>query len=278
MSSNPPVLSSRDARGVVTLTLNRPESFNALSEELIAALRNELEAVGVDESVRVVVLAAAGKAFCAGHDLKEMRAAPALGYYERLFADCTRMMLAVQRLPVPVIARVQGVATAAGCQLVAMCDLAVAVETARFAVSGVNLGLFCSTPSVALSRNVSRKAAFEMLVTGAFIGAAEAREKGLVNRVVPADRLDEERRIIAQHRGFELVHARSATTEGKGARQQFVEHSAELIDVGRGRDRVSADLLGRRVLGRHPPRCRVSGRRVIRERARLEQLGQTKVE
>jgi len=192
MSSNPPVLSSRDARGVVTLTLNRPESFNALSEELIAALRNELEAVGADESVRVVVLSAAGKAFCAGHDLKEMRAAPALGYYERLFADCTRMMLAVQRLPVPVIARVQGVATAAGCQLVAMCDLAVAVETARFAVSGVNLGLFCSTPSVALSRNVGRKAAFEMLVTGAFIGAAEAREKGLVNRVVPADRLDAE--------------------------------------------------------------------------------------
>jgi len=192
MSSNPPVLSSRDARGVVTLTLNRPESFNALSEELIAALRNELEAVGADESVRVVVLAAAGKAFCAGHDLKEMRAAPSLGYYERLFADCTRMMLAVQRLPVPVIARVQGVATAAGCQLVAMCDLAVAVETARFAVSGVNLGLFCSTPSVALSRNVGRKAAFEMLVTGAFIGAAEAREKGLVNRVVPVDRLDAE--------------------------------------------------------------------------------------
>jgi len=192
MSSNPPVLNSRDARGVVTLTLNRPESFNALSEELIAALRNELEAVGANESVRVVVLAAAGKAFCAGHDLKEMRAAPALGYYERLFADCTRMMLAVQRLPVPVIARVQGVATAAGCQLVAMCDLAVAVETARFAVSGVNLGLFCSTPSVALSRNVGRKAAFEMLVTGAFIGAVEAREKGLVNRVVPVDRLDAE--------------------------------------------------------------------------------------
>ena len=192
MSSNPPVLSSRDARGVVTLTLNRPESFNALSEELIAALHGELEALGADESVRVVVLAAAGKAFCAGHDLKEMRAEPSLGYYERLFADCTRMMLAVQRLPVPVIARVQGVATAAGCQLVAMCDLAVAVETARFAVSGVNLGLFCSTPSVALSRNVGRKAAFEMLVTGAFIGAAEAREKGLVNRVVAADRLDAE--------------------------------------------------------------------------------------
>jgi enoyl-CoA hydratase/carnithine racemase len=121
-----------------------------------------------------------------------MRVEPSLGYYERLFADCTRMMLAVQRLPVPVIARVQGVATAAGCQLVAMCDLAVAAETARFAVSGVNLGLFCSTPSVALSRNVGRKAAFEMLVTGAFIGAAEAREKGLVNRVVAADRLDAE--------------------------------------------------------------------------------------
>jgi enoyl-CoA hydratase/carnithine racemase len=192
MSSNSLLLRSRDARGVVTLTMNRPDAFNSLSEALIAALHAEFEAIGADESVRAVVLAGAGKAFCAGHDLKEMRAAPSRGYYERLFADCARMMLAVQRAPVPVIARVHGIATAAGCQLVAMCDLAVAAETARFAVSGVNLGLFCSTPSVALSRNVGRKAAFEMLVTGGFIGAAEAREKGLVNRVVAADRLDAE--------------------------------------------------------------------------------------
>jgi enoyl-CoA hydratase/carnithine racemase len=148
--------------------------------------------VAADDGVRAVVIAAAGKAFCAGHDLREMRAEPSLAYYERLFAQCARMMLAIQQLPVPVIARVHGIATAAGCQLVAMCDLAVAAREARFAVSGINLGLFCSTPGVALSRNLSRKFAFEMLVTGDFISAAEAREKGLVNRVVDADRLDDE--------------------------------------------------------------------------------------
>jgi enoyl-CoA hydratase/carnithine racemase len=138
------------------------------------------------------VIAAAGQAFCAGHDLKEMRAQPTSGYYERLFAQCSRMMLSIQRLPVPVIARVQGVATAAGCQLVAMCDLAVASRAARFAVNGINLGLFCSTPGVALSRNVARKAAFEMLLTGDFISADEARERGLVNRVIDAAALDAE--------------------------------------------------------------------------------------
>ena len=185
-------LTTRDARGVITLTLNRPKAFNALSEEMLAALQAELDAVARDESARVVVLAAAGKAFCAGHDLKEMRAEPSLDYYRTLFEQCTRVMLAVQRLPVPVIARVQGIATAAGCQLVAMCDLAVAAEDARFAVSGVNLGLFCSTPSVALSRNLSRKAAFEMLVTGDFISAAQALDKGLVNRVAAPDQLDAE--------------------------------------------------------------------------------------
>ena len=185
-------LTTRDARGVITLTLNRPKAFNALSEEMLAALQAELDAVARDESARVVVLAAAGKAFCAGHDLKEMRAEPSLDYYRTLFEQCTRVMLAVQRLPVPVIARVQGIATAAGCQLVAMCDLAVAADDARFAVSGVNLGLFCSTPSVALSRNLSRKAAFEMLVTGEFISAAQALDKGLVNRVAAPDQLDAE--------------------------------------------------------------------------------------
>jgi len=189
--NDPLVLAARDARGVITLTLNRPDAFNALSEGMIEALQVELDRAGSDPGARVVVLGAAGRAFCAGHDLKEMRAQPSQAYYERLFARCTALMLSVQRLPVPVIARVQGLATAAGCQLVAMCDLAVADSAARFAVSGVNLGLFCSTPSVALSRNVARKAAFEMLVTGQFISAAQALERGLVNRVVATEALDE---------------------------------------------------------------------------------------
>ena len=186
------VLNSRDARGVVTLTLNRPQAFNSLSQGLLAALQAELDLLTHDAGVRVVVLAAAGKAFCAGHDLKEMRAEPSLSYYQALFDQCAQMMLSIQRLPVPVVAQVQGIATAAGCQLVAMCDLAVAASTAKFAVSGVNLGLFCSTPSVALSRNLGRKAAFEMLVTGAFISAAQALEKGLVNRVAAPEELGAE--------------------------------------------------------------------------------------
>jgi enoyl-CoA hydratase/carnithine racemase len=179
-----------DARGVVTLTLDRPQSFNALSEGMLTALQGELDAIAADETARAVVIAATGKAFCAGHDLKEMRAEPSLPYYEALFAQCARMMLTIQRLPVPVIARVQGIATAAGCQLVAACDLAVAADSARFAVSGVNLGLFCSSPSVPLTRNVARKPAFEMLVTGEFISADEARIRGLVNRVASMEALD----------------------------------------------------------------------------------------
>ena len=185
----PLVLRSQDASGVRTLTLNRPDAFNALSEAMLSALQAELDAAAGDDGLRVLVIAAAGRAFCAGHDLKEMRAAPSLAYYQRLFAQCTKLMLAIQKLPVPVVAQVQGIATAAGCQLVAMCDLAVAATDARFAVSGVNLGLFCSTPSVALSRNLPRKAAFEMLVTGDFIGAEEARAKGLVNRVAAPEAL-----------------------------------------------------------------------------------------
>jgi enoyl-CoA hydratase/carnithine racemase len=192
MNSEALVLHTTDARGVVTLTLNRPMAFNALSEDLLGAMQAALDRVAADDSVRALVIAGAGKAFCAGHDLKEMRAEPSLGYYQRLFAMCGRMMMTIQQLPVPVIARVHGIATAAGCQLVAMCDLAVAARDARFAVSGINVGLFCSTPSVALSRNLSRKAAFEMLVTGGFIGADEALAKGLVNRVVDAERLDAE--------------------------------------------------------------------------------------
>ena len=186
-----PVLFEKDARGVVRLTLNRPASFNALSEEMLAALQSALDAIAADESARVVVLAAEGRAFCAGHNLKEMIATPELAYYQKLFAQCSRMMLAIQKLPVPVIARVQGLATAAGCQLVAQCDLAVASTEARFAVSGVNYGLFCSTPSVPLLRNMSPKQAMEMLVTGDFIDAATAAGRGLVNHAVPAGQLDE---------------------------------------------------------------------------------------
>jgi len=187
----PLVLNHRDDRGVVTLTLNRPHAFNALSEAMLDALGESLDALAADEAVRAVVLGAAGKAFCAGHDLKEMRAEPSVEYYQRLFAQCSAVMLSIQRLPVPVIARVHGLATAAGCQLVAMCDLAVAGEDARFAVSGINVGLFCATPGVALSRNVPRKAAFEMLVTGEFVSAEQARELGLINTVAAPEALDD---------------------------------------------------------------------------------------
>jgi enoyl-CoA hydratase/carnithine racemase len=191
-TEEPLILRSQDPRGIVTLTLNRARAFNALSVAMLAELQRELDTMGSDESVRLVVIAAEGKAFCAGHDLKEMRSDPSPEYYERLFAQCSEMMLTIQRLPVPVIARVQGIATAAGCQLVAMCDLAVASSTARFAVSGVNVGLFCSTPGVALSRNILRKQAFEMLVTGEFISAEEAKARGLVNRVAESELLDAE--------------------------------------------------------------------------------------
>jgi enoyl-CoA hydratase/carnithine racemase len=199
MSTDEPLVRrAQDSRGAVTLTLNRPQAYNALSEAMIGALQRELDALAADDSVRVVVLAAEGRAFCAGHDLREMRAQPSFDYYRRLFAACSRMMLSVRSLPVPVIARVQGIATAAGCQLVAQCDLAVAASSARFAVSGVNLGLFCSTPGVPLSRNVARKQAFEMLVTGDFIDAREAQARGLVNRVVePAALEAETERLIA---------------------------------------------------------------------------------
>jgi enoyl-CoA hydratase/carnithine racemase len=178
--------------GVVTLTLNRAEKFNPLSEEMLTELQAALNSVASDNSARVVVLAASGKAFCAGHDLKQMRADPSAAYYKKLFNQCSKVMLTIQQMPQPVIARVQGIATAAGCQLVAMCDLAVAASDAKFAVSGVNYGLFCSTPSVGLSRNIGRKQAMEMLLTGEFIDAETARDRGLLNRVVAADALDAE--------------------------------------------------------------------------------------
>lgn len=185
-----PVLLTSVEAGVATLTLNRPRQYNALSAELLAALHGELDALRRDEAVRVVVIAGSGAAFCAGHDLKEMRAL-SQGDVDRLFATCSAMMQKLVALPQPVIAAVHGIATAAGCQLVAQCDLAIATDDSRFAVSGINLGLFCSTPAVALSRNVGRKRAAEMLFTGDFISAQQALEWGLVNRLCPPERLAE---------------------------------------------------------------------------------------
>ena len=184
------VLHQHDARGVHRLTLNSPKSFNVLSEAVLGELQRQFDAIAADPTARVLVIAAEGKAFCAGHDLKQMKANPQLAYYQRLFAQCSKMMLSIQKLPMPVIARVQGLATAAGCQLVAQCDLAVAADSARFGVNGIDVGLFCATPSVPLVRNMQPKQAMEMLLTGGFIDAEEARARGLVNRVVPAEQLD----------------------------------------------------------------------------------------
>ena len=196
------LLLRKDADAVATLTLNDPGRLNALSVAMLAALQDELDRLVDDGSVRVVVLRGAGKAFCAGHDLREMSAARqsedgGRGFLEALFAQCSRLMTTLPRLPQPVIAQVQGIATAAGCQLVASCDLAVAAEGTRFGVNGVNIGLFCSTPMVALSRNIGRKAAFELLTTGEFVEATEARRLGLVNRVVAPAALSAETRALA---------------------------------------------------------------------------------
>ena len=193
----PPLLRT-DAARVATLTLNRPRQYNALSSAVLEALHQELDAIAADESVRVVVITGAGSAFCAGHDLKEMRALGSQAEIERLFARCSSMMQKLIALPQPVIAAVNGLAAAAGCQLVAQCDLAVAADHARFAVSGINLGLFCSTPAVALSRNLGRKRAAQMLFTGEFIDAAQALEWGLVNSVVPADLVMESATALAE--------------------------------------------------------------------------------
>jgi len=196
-----------DAAGVATLTLNRPAQYNALSSAMIDALADVLRTLAEDRTIRVVVLAGAGKAFCAGHDLKEMRANPAKAFQQSLFSRCGKLMTSLLALPQPVIARVHGIATAAGCQLVSMCDLAVAADSARFAVSGINVGLFCSTPAVGLSRNVGRKRAFEMLVTGDFIDAAAATQAGLINRAVPSDLLDREIARIAESICAKSPHA-----------------------------------------------------------------------
>ena len=203
--TEPLLITNREA-GLATVTLNLPDRFNPLSLEMIAALQTELDSLAADPAVRVVVLAGAGRGFCAGHDLKEMRAHTGdTGWQRRLFDDCSRMMMTLTRMPQPVIARVHGIATAAGCQLVAMCDLAVASDTATFATPGVNIGVFCSTPAVGLARNVGRKRAMEMLLTGAPIDAHTAMDWGLVNQVVPATELDD-----AVRRFTDLILSKSA--------------------------------------------------------------------
>ena len=199
MSIEEPLVLRHDrADGLSTLTLNRPGQFNSLSKAMLTAVKAELDAIATNDAVRVVVIAGAGKAFCAGHDLKEMRANHSKEFMQALFKQCGQLMLCITQMPQPVIARVHGIATAAGCQLVSMCDLAVAADVARFAVSGINVGLFCSTPAVGLARNLGRKAALEMLLTGEFINAMEAQAKGLVNRVVAADALDAEVECLVQ--------------------------------------------------------------------------------
>jgi len=189
-TADQPILLRDEADGICTLTLNRPNQYNALSSELLGELQRTLDEINANQAIRAVIIAANGKAFCSGHDLKEMRSSEDREYHRTLFEKCGNMMLTIHKLRQPVIAQVNGIATAAGCQLVANCDLAVAAADARFAVSGINVGLFCATPAVPLSRNVPRKQALQMLLTGDFISAQKAQQYGLVNDVVPADQLE----------------------------------------------------------------------------------------
>lgn len=214
-----------DADQIATLTMDAPERLNALSDGMLAELQSSLDAIGADDSIRAVIIRGTGKAFCAGHDLKEMQAGrqsedAGAAYFADLFDRCARMMQTVQSIPQPVIAQVHGIATAAGCQLVATCDLAIAEEHTRFGVNGVNIGLFCSTPMVALTRNINRKTAFEMLTTGKFLTATEAQEAGLINRAVPADQLESETRQLAETIAAKLP---AAVKIGKSA---FYEQAA----------------------------------------------------
>jgi enoyl-CoA hydratase/carnithine racemase len=221
-----PVLLRHDEGGIATLTLNRPAQYNALSEDLLKSLQCELDQIAQDETLRVVVIAANGKAFCAGHDLKEMRAIEDPAVHQALFDRCGRMMMSIHRLPQPVIACVNGIATAAGCQLVANCDLAVAAEDARFAVSGINVGLFCSTPAVPLSRNLLRKKAMHMLLTGDFISAREAQAHGLVSEVVTAEELHSAAQVLASK-----IAAKSAYSIRLGKEMFYKQLSMDLADA-----------------------------------------------
>jgi len=202
-----PILLREDSEGITTLTLNRPAQYNALSSEMLGELQKALDDIDADDSVRVVIIAANGKAFCPGHDLKQMRSSEERDFHQTLFNQCSKLMLTINQLQQPVIARVHGIATAAGCQLVANCDLAVAAEDARFAVSGINVGLFCSTPAVPLSRNMGRKQAMHMLLTGDFISAQTAQQYGLVNEVVAADELESATLALAQKIVAKSAHA-----------------------------------------------------------------------
>lgn len=226
-----PLLLREDKGGVARLTMNRPKQRNALSEELMRALTAEIGAIAADPSIRVVVLGGAGPAFCAGHDLKELTAARSgadrgRAFFARTMQLCSTLMQAIVNCPKPVIARVHGIATAAGCQLVASCDLAIAVEEAKFATPGVNIGLFCSTPMVALSRNVTRKHAMEMLLTGEMISATRAHEMGLVNRVVAAEALDAEVAQLA-----DLIASKSALTVSIGKKAFYEQLEKPLADA-----------------------------------------------
>lgn len=218
------ILNRDDAASIATLTMNAPERLNALSDEMLLALQTTFDEIAADTSVRAVILRGTGKAFCAGHDLKEMQAGRqaedgGAAYFGDLFGRCATMMQRIQSMPQPVIAQVHGIATAAGCQLVATCDLAVAADDTRFGVNGVNIGLFCSTPMVALTRNINRKAAFEMLTTGRFINAREAQELGLINRAVHSDALDRETRELAD------AIARKLPTAVKIGKQAFYQQA-----------------------------------------------------
>jgi enoyl-CoA hydratase/carnithine racemase len=215
----PELVRREDATGVVRLTLTRGDRYNPLSRDMIAALQAELDALAGDRAARVVVLAAEGRGFSAGHDLAEMRAHTGdAAWQSALFAECNRLMISLTSIPQPVIARVHGIATAAGCQLVSMCDLAVAADTARFALPGVSIGVFCSTPAVGVARSVGRKRAMEMLLTGTPIDAATALDWGLVNRVVPADRLDSEVDELAR-----ALLARPAPVVANGKRTFYAQ-------------------------------------------------------
>jgi len=227
------ILERNDTNGVAHLNMNAPERLNALSDEMLAALQSQFDAIKEDASVRAVILSGSGKAFCAGHNLKEMTAERQAedggkAYFKDLFDRCATMMMSIQKLPQPVIAQVHGIATAAGCQLVATCDMAVAAEGTKFGVNGVNIGLFCSTPMVALSRNIPRKNAFEMLTTGKFIETEEAARLGLINRAVPHDQLESATRELAHTVASKLT---AAVKVGKQAFYQQMElNVAEAYD------------------------------------------------
>jgi enoyl-CoA hydratase/carnithine racemase len=226
-AANEPWVKRLPTGAILTLSLNRGERFNPLSLSMIAALEAELEAVAKDESVRVLVLRGEGRGFCAGHDLREMRAfAGDSAWQQRLFASCNRMMMKLTQLPQPVIAQVHGIATAAGCQLVSMCDIAIAAESTKFALPGASLGVFCSTPAVGVVRNIGRKRCMELLLTGDEIDAAEALNWGLINRVVPAERLEFEVRHFA-----ELILRRSSAAIAIGKRTFYQQLERGLADA-----------------------------------------------